>query len=162
MCPVNTGSHPLKATKNRIYAKQFSSSYKILSRRRKIKIKRKTIATRYALKRKHKKKKKTREAITKLFALNANTIKQAEKQKKIALIEEDIGRINERIELLDNKVSLLDNEFILLVEKSAKDNNMSLISKANARKRKSSKRKKELADLENSLKVAREKHRKLV
>ena len=161
MCPVNTGSHPLKATKNRIYAKQFSSSYKILSRRRKIKIKRKTIATRYALKRKHKKKKKTREAITKLFALNANTIKQAEKQKQIALIEEDIGRINERIELLDNKVSLLDNEFILLVEKSAKDN-MSLISKANAMKRKNSKRKKELADLENSLKVAREKHRKLV
>ena len=150
MCPVNTGSHPLKATKNRIYAKQFSNSSKILSRRRKIKIKRKTIATRYALKRKHKKKKKTREAITKLFALNANTIKQAGKQKQIALIEEDIGRINERIELVNKTVRSLGGEFILLVEIAGKDS-MSLILKANAMKRKSLEKKKELADLENSL-----------
>ena len=39
---------------------------------------------------------------------------------------------------------------------------MSLISKANAMKRKSLEKKKELADLENSLKVARGKRRKLV
>ena len=39
---------------------------------------------------------------------------------------------------------------------------MSLISKVNAMKHKSSQKKKELADLENLLKVAREKHRKLV
>ena len=39
---------------------------------------------------------------------------------------------------------------------------MSLISKVKAMKHKSSQKKKELADLENSLKVVREKHRKLV
>ena len=39
---------------------------------------------------------------------------------------------------------------------------MSLISKANAMKHKSSEKKKELTDLENSLNVAREKYRKLV
>ena len=69
-----------------------------------------------------------------------------ERQKQIALIEEDIGRINERIEL----VRSLGGEFILLVEIAGKDN-MSLILKANAMKRKSLEKKKELADLENSL-----------
>ena len=39
---------------------------------------------------------------------------------------------------------------------------MSLISKANAMKHKSSEKKKEIADLENSLKVAREKRIKFV
>ena len=39
---------------------------------------------------------------------------------------------------------------------------MYLISKANAAKRKSSEKKKEIKDLENSLKFAREKRRKLV
>ena len=33
---------------------------------------------------------------------NKSKIKQDEKQKQIALIEEDIGRINERIELVNN------------------------------------------------------------
>ena len=62
----------------------------------------------------------------------------------------------ERIELVNKTVSLLDDEFILLVEKADKDNNMSLISKVNPMKLKSLEKKKELADLENLLKVARE------
>ena len=70
--------------------------------------------------------------------------KQDEKQKQIALIKEDIGRINERTELLNKVERLLDDEFILLVEKAKKDNNMSLISKANAMKRKSSEKRKTL------------------
>ena len=78
------------------------------------------------------------------------------------MIEEGISRTNERIELVNKTVSLLDDEFILLVQKAEKDSNMSLISKVNAMKHKSSQKKKELADLENLLKVAREKHRKLV
>ena len=69
-------------------------------------------------------------------------IKQDEKQKQIALIEEDIDRINERIELVNKTVSLLDDEFILLVKKAKNDNNMSVISKTNVRKRKSSEIKK--------------------
>ena len=77
-------------------------------------------------------------------------IKQDEKQKQIALIEEDIDRINERIELVNKTVSLLDDEFILLIKKAKNDNNMSVISKTNVRKRKSSEIKKELADLGNS------------
>ena len=72
---------------------------------------------------------------------NKSKIKQDENQKQIALIEETIGRINERIELANKTVSLLDDEFILLVEKAGKDN-MSLISKADAMKRKSSEKKK--------------------
>ena len=52
------------------------------------------------------------------FQENKPKIKQDEKQKQIALIEEDIGRINERIELVNKTVSLLDDEFILLVEKA--------------------------------------------
>ena len=71
-------------------------------------------------------------------------IKQDEKQKQIALIKEDIGRINERTEFLNKAERLLDDEFILLVEKAKKDNNMSLISKANAMKRKSSEKRKSL------------------
>ena len=71
-------------------------------------------------------------------------IKQDEKQKQIALIKEDIGRINERTEFLNKAERLLDDEFILLVEKAKKDNNMSLISKANAMKRKSSEKRKNL------------------
>ena len=66
---------------------------------------------------------------------NKSKIKQNEKQKQIALIEENIGRINKWIELVNKTVSSLDNKFILLVEK---DNSMSLISKANAMKRESS------------------------
>ena len=73
---------------------------------------------------------------------NKSKIKQDEKQKQIALIEEDIGRINERIELINKTVSLLDDKFILLVEKAEKDNNMSLLSKANVVKCKSSEKKK--------------------
>ena len=71
-------------------------------------------------------------------------IKQDEKQKQIALIKEDIGRINERTEFLNKAERLLDDEFILLVEKAKKDSNMSLISKANAMKRKSSEKRKSL------------------
>ena len=52
---------------------------------------------------------------------NKSKIKQNEKQKQIALIEEDIDRINERIELVNQTVSLLDDKFILLVEKTEKD-----------------------------------------
>ena len=88
--------------------------------------------------------------------------KQNENQKQIALIEEDIGRINEKIELVNKRISLLDDEFILLVEKAKNDNNISSISTAKAMKNKSSEKNKELADLENSLKVAKEKCRKLV
>ena len=44
---------------------------------------------------------------------NKSKIKQDEKQKQIALIEEDSGRINKRIELVYKTVSLLDDEFIL-------------------------------------------------
>ena len=73
---------------------------------------------------------------------NKSKIKQDEKQKQIALIEDDIGRINERIELVNKTVSLLDDEFILLKKKAEKDNNISLIPKANAMKRKSSEKKK--------------------
>ena len=69
-------------------------------------------------------------------------IKQDEKQKQIALIEEGIDRINERIELVNKTVSLLDDEFILLIKKAKNDNNMSVISKTNVRKRKSSEIKK--------------------
>ena len=71
-------------------------------------------------------------------------IKQDEKQKQIALIKEDIGRINERTEFLNKAERLLDDEFILLVEKAKKDSNMSLISKASAKKRKSSEKRKNL------------------
>ena len=78
--------------------------------------------------------------------ISKKNLKYNERQKQIALIEEDIGRINERIEL----VRSLGGEFILLVEIAGKDN-MSLILKANAMKRKSLEKKKELADLENSL-----------
>ena len=88
--------------------------------------------------------------------------KQNENQKQIALIEEDIGRINEKIELENKRISLLDDEFILLVEKAENDNNISSISTAKAMKHKSSEKNKELTDLENPLKVAREKCRKLV
>ena len=87
---------------------------------------------------------------------------QNENQKQIALIEEDIGRINEKIELVNKRISLLDDEFILLVEKAENDNNISSISTAKAMKHKSSEKNKELADLENLLKVAREKCRKLI
>ena len=69
-------------------------------------------------------------------------IKQDEKQKQIALIEEDIDRINERIELVNKTVNLLDDEFILLIKKAKNDNSMSVISKTNVRKRKSSEIKK--------------------
>ena len=75
-------------------------------------------------------------------------IKQDEKQKQIALIEEDIDRINERIELVNKTVSLLDDEFILLIKKAKNDNNMSVISKTNVRKRKSSEIKKERKNLQ--------------
>ena len=44
-------------------------------------------------------------------------MKQDEKQKQIALIEEDIGRINERNELLNKTVSLIGGKFILLLGK---------------------------------------------
>ena len=71
-------------------------------------------------------------------------IKQDQKQKQIALTKEDIGRINERTEFLNKAERLLDDEFILLVEKAKKDNNMSLISKANAMKHKSSGKRKNL------------------
>ena len=68
---------------------------------------------------------------------NKSKVNQDEKQKQIALIEEGIDRINERIALVNRAVSLLDDEFILLVEKPEKDNNMSLISKANGLNHKS-------------------------
>ena len=62
---------------------------------------------------------------------------------------------------MNKTVSLLDDEFILLVEKADRKIT-ALISKANAMKYKSSGKKKDLADLENLLKVVREKLRKLV
>ena len=62
---------------------------------------------------------------------------------------------------MNKTVSLLDDEFILLVEKADRKIT-ALISKANAMKHKSSGKKKDLADLENLLKVVREKLRKLV
>ena len=84
------------------------------------------------------------------FICKKNLKYNDERQKQIALIEGDIGRINERIELVNKTVRSLGGEFILLVEIAGKDN-MSLILKANAMKRKSLEKKKELADLENSL-----------
>ena len=84
------------------------------------------------------------------FICKKNLKYNDERQKQIALIEEDIGRINERIELVNKTVRSLGGEFILLVEIAGKGN-MSLILKANAMKRKSLEKKKELADLENSL-----------
>ena len=62
---------------------------------------------------------------------------------------------------MNKTVSLLDDEFILVVEKADRKIT-ALISKANAMKYKSSGKKKDLADLENLLKVVREKLRKLV
>ena len=91
-----------------------------------------------------------------------NLKKNQNENQKQTLIEEDIGRINEKIELVNKRISLLDDEFILLVEKAKNDNNISSISTAKEMKNKSSEKNKELADLENSLKVAREKCRKLV
>ena len=91
-----------------------------------------------------------------------NLKKNQNENQKQTLIEEDIGRINEKIELVNKRISLLDDEFILLVEKAENDNNISSISTAKAMKHKSSEKNKELTDLENPLKVAREKCRKLV
>ena len=57
---MNAGSHALKATTNRTYAKEFTNPSKILSRKktRKRRRKRKAVAKYYALKPKYKKKKK--------------------------------------------------------------------------------------------------------
>ena len=49
---------------------------------------------------------------------NKSKIKQNEKQKQIALIEEDIGRINKRIELVNKTISLLDDEFYFACRKN--------------------------------------------
>ena len=42
---------------------------------------------------------------------NKSKIKQDEKQREIALTEEDIGRINERIELVNKTVYWMTNLF---------------------------------------------------
>ena len=98
----------------------------------------------------------------KFICKKINLKKNQNENQKQTLIEEDIGRINEKIELVNKRISLLDDEFILLVEKAENDNNISSISTAKAMKHKSSEKNKELTDLENPLKVAREKCRKLV
>ena len=98
----------------------------------------------------------------KFICKKINLKKNQNENQKQTLIEEDIGRINEKIELVNKRISLLDDEFILLVEKAENDNNISSISTTKAMKHKSSEKNKELTDLENPLKVAREKCRKLV
>ena len=98
----------------------------------------------------------------KFICKKINLKKNQNENQKQTLIEEDIGRINEKIELVNKRISLLDDEFILLVEKAENDNNITSISTAKAMKHKSSEKNKELADLENLLKVAREKCRKLI
>ena len=55
MCSVNAGSHALKATSNRTYAKKICQSVQNPVEKKKKKRKREAIAKRYALKRKRKK-----------------------------------------------------------------------------------------------------------
>ena len=56
---------------------------------------------------------------------------------------------------------MLDEEFVTCVEKAEKENNMSLVTKANALKRKSEEKTEEIKKLEEALKVLEAK-RKLI
>ena len=69
---------------------------------------------------------------------------------------------NKLIRQQDKTIKLLEHEFVTCVDKGEKENDMSLVSKAMAMKRKSTEKQIELSNLEEALNVLKEKRKKLL
>lgn len=86
-------------------------------------------------------------------------VEKVSKQREI--IDQEIECIMEKTKIIDKTIKILDDGFVKFVETAEKETDISLVSKANAMKRKSSEKKKELEDLEEALNVLKEKRKKL-
>ena len=74
----------------------------------------------------------------------------------------EIKELQEKISALDKSCKLLDQKFVSFVKNSEKCNNMlGIISEANALKRKSEEQVDDMRKLEETLKLLKEKKRKL-
>ena len=86
--------------------------------------------------------------------------KQAVEDQK-AIILSEIEDVKFQITLLTKTSVMLEKEFVSCVEQAEKENDISLVSKANAVKRKSEEKKEDVAKLEGALLLLEEKKKKL-
>ena len=85
--------------------------------------------------------------------------KQAVEDQK-AIILSEIEDVKSQITLLTKTSAMLVKEFVLCVEQAKKENDISLVSKANSLKRKSEEEMEDVAKLEGALSLPKEKKKK--
>lgn len=87
--------------------------------------------------------------------------KENEANQQLALVASDLKNELARKKSLVDMCEVLDREFVELVNKAEKKNDMSLLVKGNALKRKSEEKEREIADITAGILILQEKKRKL-
>ena len=87
---------------------------------------------------------------------------QDRKSKQIEVIDQEIKDTEALRQKDDKTIKLLEHEFVTSVDKGEKENDMLLVSKATAMKRKSTEKQIEFSNLEEALNVLKEKRKKLL
>ena len=87
---------------------------------------------------------------------------QSRKSKQIKVIDQEIKYTEALRQQADQTIKLLEHEFVTCLDKGEKENDMSLVPKAMAMKRKSTEKQIELSNLEEALYVLKEKRKKLL
>ena len=88
--------------------------------------------------------------------------KQDRKSKQIEVIDQEIQDTEALRQQADKTIKLLEHEFVTCVDKGEKENDMSLVSKTTAIKRKSTEKQIEFSNVEEALNVLKEKRKKLL
>ena len=87
---------------------------------------------------------------------------QDRKSKQIEVIDQEIQDTEALRQQADKTIKLLEHEFVTCVDKGEKENDMSLVSKTTAIKRKSTEKQIEFSNVEEALNVLKEKRKKLL
>ena len=85
-----------------------------------------------------------------------------EKETRANHITADIESLSSKCKTLERTIKMLDSDFVECIKTAEKKNDMSLVKKGNALKRKSEETKSELDTLSDQIKVLKEKRRKML
>ena len=88
--------------------------------------------------------------------------KQDRKSKQTEVIDQEIKDTKPLRQQADKTIKLLEHEFVTCVDKGEKENDVSLVAKGMAMKRKSTEKQIELSNLEEALIILKEKRKKLL
>ena len=88
--------------------------------------------------------------------------KQDRKSKQTEVIDQEIKDTEPLRQQADKTIKLLEHEFVTCVDKGEKENDVSLVAKGMAMKRKSTEKQIELGNLEEALIMLKEKRKKLL